>query len=289
MSAPPNKSYPPDTFDPMFNARIGRLTILGPLGAGAGSQVFHVRRERDSQECTLKVVVVDTRKRWKFLEQVRQEFRVGQMLDHPNIKKMYALEIERNWLFKPRRAKLLSEHVAGHAADKLSGLTPPRLLRVFQQIASAMVHMHERGICHADMKPDNLILAAKDVVKVIDFGLARVDGEVGTRVQGTPEYMAPETKLRKVVDRRTDIFNFGATMYRLATLRHLPVSAPGIAMSAKAYTRQVVPVSKLNPAIPDWLCEIIHWCISYEPTERPRHIEDVRTALREVAGDETDT
>ncbi|MCE9564168.1 MAG: serine/threonine protein kinase [Planctomycetes bacterium] len=269
----------------MFNARLGQLTILAPLGNGAGSQVFHVRRERDSLECALKIVVVDTRTRWKFLEQIRQEFRVGQLLDHPNLIKMYALEIERNWWFRPRRAKLLSEHVAGRSADKLPLLTPTRLLRMFQRVADAVGHMHDRGICHADMKPDNLILGPKDVVKVIDYGLARIDGEPGTRVQGTPEYMAPETKLRKVVNRRTDIFNFGATMYRLVTLRHLPVSAPGIAMSQKAFGRLVVPVSKLNPAISDRLCEIIHWCISYEPEERPRTIGEVRSALKEAARD----
>lgn len=267
----------------MTTDKIGPLTILDALGAGAGSQVFRVVRKEDSHEYALKVVSGKAGLQGRFLEQLRNEFRIGRMVDHPHLVKVYAQEIETDWLFRPKRGKLLLEYASGGTLDKLPPLKPARFLRVFECVASAMTHMHEQGICHADLKPGNIILGPAHNVKVIDYGLSRLDGEPCDRLQGTPEYMAPETKMRKVINPRTDIFNLGATTYRLLTHHFLPISSPGVLLDRKAYSRMVVPVATLNPAVPAGLCELVHWCISYEAEQRPQSMAEVQSALHDLA------
>lgn len=266
----------------MGHDKIGSFTVLAELGTGAGSEVFNIRRDVDGLEFALKVVTVETRADLKYVAQLQHEFYIGQLLNHPNIIKMYALETEADWLFRVKKAKLLLELAPGCPAQQLPRLHPSRYLRVFEQTADAISYMHSQGLLHADLKPDNIIVGPRDTVKVIDFGLVGFDGDQETRVHGTPEYMAPETKLRKVIDERTDIFNFGSTMYRLLTTRHLPVTAPGVALNQRTYTRLVVPVAKLNDETPDELCDLVHWCISYDPDERPERMSDVRDILRRM-------
>src|SRR5262249_4103000 len=151
----------------------------------------------------------------KFLDQAEHEFDVAQRLDHPNLIKIYALETQRNWLFAIRKVHLLIEYVNGQTLDKVKGLSVPQLVQVFEKIAAAMVHMHGRNVCHADLKPNNIMLSKTGEVKIIDYGLAWIRGEKKGRVQGTPEYMAPEQARHGSVNEKTDIYNFGATMYRM--------------------------------------------------------------------------
>jgi serine/threonine protein kinase len=156
------------------------------------------------------------------------------------------------------------------------------LLRVFEQVAGALAHMHGRGVCHGDLKPGNLILGPGQRVKVIDYGLAWVEGEPINRLRGTAEYMAPETAERKVISRRTDIFNLGAVMYRLVTHRFPPVPTPGLSLGENAYRRSLVPVAALRPAAPAKLCELIHGCLDYQPDRRPQSAAEVGALLRQM-------
>src|SRR5438046_5915290 len=141
------------------------------------------------------------------------------MLDHPNLIKVYTLETVKDWLFRVKKAHLLIEYVNGKTLDTVPRVPIPQLVQIFVQVSAGLVHMHRRGICHADLKPNNILLSRSAEVKVIDYGLAWIKGEPKGRVQGTPEYMAPETARHGHVNERTDIYNFGATMYRLTTFR----------------------------------------------------------------------
>ena len=124
---------------------IGKFQVLGTLGAGAHSSILHVRREADGKEYALKVVPIDGEEDKKYLEQAKHEFRVAQMLDHPNLVKVYCLETESDWLFRVKKAKLLIEYVNGKTLDKVPLLTMPKLLQVFEKVAAGLVHMHSRG------------------------------------------------------------------------------------------------------------------------------------------------
>ncbi|HJZ60502.1 MAG TPA: serine/threonine-protein kinase [Gemmataceae bacterium] len=263
--------------------KIGRVTHLADLGRGAGSQVFLVRREEDGHLYALKVVPVGDPKTRKFLAQARKEYDAGQLIDHPNLMKVHCLELDGGWFHRLREARLLLEYVPGVTMNTLPVLPVGRLVRVFERVAGALAHMHGRGVVHADMKPHNLILDRGTQVKVIDYGLARIHGEVRVRVQGTPGYMAPETASHKLVDERTDVFSLGATMYRLLTGQTPPQVAECALLGEQHFNRSLRPVGEFNPAAPGELCDLIRRCLSYSPDRRPASMEEVRDILNDLA------
>src|SRR5262245_28710954 len=266
--------------------QIGKFQILGTLGSGAHSSILHIRRSADSKQYALKVVPIGGAEEQKFLEQAQHEYRVGQMLDHPNLIKIYALETPRDWLLRIRKVHLLIEYVNGKTLDTFQRIAMPQLVQIFERVAAGMVHMHRRGVCHADLKPNNIVLSRSAEVKVIDYGLAWIRGEQKDRVQGTPEYMAPETAKHSHVNERTDIYNFGAMMYRLTTWRLPPCAAADdatVGMTSKAFEKLLKPVQEFNPEAPKVLCDLIHRCLSYNPQNRPERVSEVKGALDHLA------
>lgn len=266
---------------------IGKYAVVGTLGKGAHSTILHVRRAADSREYALKLVTLDQPGDEKYLEQARHEFRVAQMLGHPNLIKIYRLELTRNLLFKVKKAEVLIEYVNGKTLDAIP-VPLDQLVPVFAQVAAGLAHMHRRGVFHADLKPNNILYGKRGEVKVIDYGLAWIKGEPKDRVQGTPEYMAPETGRSKVINERTDIYNFGATMYRITTLKLPPSAMPAtdsLRLVAKAFTALLTPVQQLNKAVPQRLCDLIHRCLSFDPEKRPERMGEVLDELKEIADD----
>jgi serine/threonine protein kinase len=265
---------------------IGKFQVLGTLGTGAHSTILHIRRNEDSKQYALKVVPVDSPEDHKFLEQAQHEFRVAGMLDHPNLIKIYALELQRKLFGGVRKAHLLIEYVNGKTLDTFPRIPMPQLVQIFEKVAAGMVHMHRRGVFHADLKPNNIILSRTGEVKIIDFGLAWMKGENKNRVQGTPEYMAPESIRRKMVNERTDIYNFGATMYRLVTMR-LPPSVVGEGtdprMDEELQARMLKPVQECVTDAPPVLCDLIHRCLAPNSHKRPERVSEIQGALDHLA------
>jgi serine/threonine protein kinase len=271
----------------MSDFTIGKFQVVAPLGKGAHSSILHVRRAADSKHYALKVVPLDGPEDQKFLDQAEHEFKVAQMLDHPNLIRIYALEEQKDWLFRVKKVHMLIEFVNGKTLDQLPRVSIPRLVQIFERIAAGMVHMHRRQVCHADLKPNNVMLSRTGDVKVIDYGLAWIKGQGKDRVQGTPEYMAPETAKNKMVNERTDIYNFGALMYRLVTWRLPPptisVEDGGVPVDAKMWERLFKPVTEFTPDAPKPLCDLIQHCLSYKATGRPERASEVQGALDHLA------
>ena len=269
--------------------RIGKVTVLSTLGTGAHSTILRVRRDDDGREYALKVVPIDDEDDKKYLDQAKHEYRVGQMLDHSNLMKVFAFETESNWRFQVKKAKVLTEYVPGTTIDKSPLLKPAKLLRVLEKVAAGLVHMHKKGVIHADLKPNNIMLGPRLTVKVLDFGLARVKADPPKdRVQGTPEYMAPETATHKLINERTDIYNFGATMYRLATFKLPPAvigEIGGLPLDAKMYASLFEPVDAINPGCPTELCDLIHRCLSFSARQRPERMSEIQGVLDRMADD----
>jgi serine/threonine protein kinase len=265
---------------------IGKFQVLGTLGNGAHSTIFHIRRSADAKHYALKVVPIAAADEHKFLEQAQHEFAVAQMLDHANLIKIPALEVQRDWLFRIRKVHLLIEYINGKTLDTYPQLPIAKLVQIFEQTASGLVHMHRRGVCHADLKPNNILLSRKGEVKIIDFGLAWIKGEQKGRVQGTPEYMAPEQAKHGTVNERTDIYNFGATMYRLVTWR-LPPSAMAevgdVPLDDKTRARLLKPVQECNAEAPPALCDLIHQCLEPKAANRPERVSEIQGALDHLA------
>jgi eukaryotic-like serine/threonine-protein kinase len=266
---------------------IGKYQILGTLGKGAHSTILHVRRSADSREYALKVVPIEDKDEQKFLDQARHEFKVAQRLGHANLIKIYCLELKKDWLFRTRKAEELIEYVNGKTLDA-THIPQDQLVPVFAQVAAGLAHMHRRGVFHADLKPNNILYGKRGEVKIIDYGLAWIRGEPKDRVQGTPEYMAPETAKSRVINERTDIYNLGATMYRLTTMKLPPSVLPGadsLRIGGKAFNSMLTPVQELNKAVPTALADLIHRCLSYNPEKRPERVGEVLEDLKQIAAD----
>ena len=269
----------------MSDITIGKFQVVGQLGTGAHSSILHIRRSADGKNYALKVVPIDEAEDQKFLEQAQHEFRVSQMLDHPHLIKVYAFETVRDWLFRVKKVHLLIEYVNGKTLDTCARIPMPQLVQVFKAVADALVHMHRRQVYHADLKPNNIMLSRAGAVKVIDYGLAWIKGEGKDRIQGTPEYMAPEQGRKKKVNERTDIFNFGATMYRMVTWRLPPSAAPqegALPIDAKMFGRLLKPVREFAPTAPPALCDLIHRCMAFLPDNRPERMSNVQSELESL-------
>jgi serine/threonine protein kinase len=267
----------------MSELKIGNFEVLGNLGSGAHSKILHIRRDEDGLSYALKVVNIDGPEDQKFLDQAEHEFRIAQMLDHPNLIKVYALEKIKNWFFQVKKAHSLIEYVNGKTLDTCPRLTIPRLLQVFKMAADGIVHMHRRQVYHGDLKPNNVLLSKGGQVKIIDYGLARIKGEAVHRIQGTPEYMAPESVKHSLINERTDIYNFGGMMYRLVTWKLPPAVVAdedtSNILDGKTWQRMYTPVEELAPKCPPKLGELIDSCLKYDANRRPERMSEVQNVL----------
>ncbi len=270
-----NVSSPPKFSDVQYR-------VVGPLGTGAGSTILQIAdRSRGGQRFALKVVKRQDADDDIYIAQAQVEYEAAQKLNHPAIARIYDCRIKRSLLLKVTSVELLMEFVDGKTLDEIEGPTIDQLILIFVQAAEAIVHMHRRGVFHGDLKPSNIMVSKDGQVKLIDFGTAWLKGQEKARIQGTPQYMAPEQVTEKVVDERTDIYNFGATMYRMFTGRYAnPGSAPRTGDNLKI---KLAPPSQINPKIPGALNDLILECVQTSPERRPSTMSEVHLRLAGVA------
>jgi serine/threonine protein kinase len=256
--------------------------VVGPLGTGAGSTILQVAdRTRGGKRFALKVVKRQDSDDDIYIAQAQSEFEAAQKLNHPAIARIYDCRIKRSLLLKVVSVELLMEFVDGKTLDEVEAPTMAQLVLIFNQVVEALVHMHRRGVYHGDLKPGNIMVSKDGKVKLIDFGTAWLKGEAKNRIQGTPQYMAPESATEKLVDERTDIYNFGATMYRMFTGRYAnPGSMPRTGDNLK---NKLVPPVQINPNLPGTLNEIILACLQVSPERRPADMFEVQNQLSGVA------
>jgi len=249
--------------------------VVKALGNGAGSSILLISDTESGKPYALKVVKRQDADDDIYIAQAKTEFDVTQKLNHEAIVKIYDLRIKRSW-FRVTGAELLMEYVEGKTLDEIEAPEMGQLVLVFNQVASALTHMHRRGVFHGDLKPSNIMLSRTGGVKLIDFGTAWIKGEEKSRVQGTPQYMAPEQASERLVDERTDIYNLGATMYRMFTGRF---AQQGILMPGEVGLRKLPSPILLQPKIPAVLNELILACLEINPDQRPSGVIEIQNQL----------
>ncbi len=250
--------------------------IVRSLGQGAGSTIFLITDERLGGQYALKVVKRQGAADDIYIDQVQHEFEVAQRLRHRCILRVHDLRMKRAWL-KVSGVELLMEYVDGRTLDKIALKADlGQLVLVFNQVAAGLMHMHRRGVFHGDLKPSNVMLSRTGVVKIIDFGTAWLKGHDKGRVQGTPEYMAPEQAIDKIVDERTDLYNFGALMYRLLTGEYANLGIPQVGANSIGGRNKLRPPIDVNHDIPGTLNAAVMACLQQSPERRPAGIFEVR-------------
>jgi tRNA A-37 threonylcarbamoyl transferase component Bud32 len=260
---------------------------LGQGGMGVVYQVEHKLMERLEAVKVISHTLVDQP---EAVERFNREVRAAARLDHPHIVKAYDAE-------QAGELQLLAmEYVEGKSlADVLAKKGPLPIAHAChyaRQAALGLQHAHERGMVHRDLKPQNLMLTPKGVVKILDFGLAKLASErtrtgnltLDNVVMGTPAYLAPEqAKDTKTADIRADIYSLGCTLFCLLTAR--PPFADGEAMQVVlAHVQQAPPpLESLRPDAPPELAALVARMLAKDPAERPQTPKEVAEALAPFA------
>ncbi|MCC6240110.1 MAG: serine/threonine protein kinase [Phycisphaerales bacterium] len=254
--------------------------VLDYIGQGAGSQLYVVSDPSTRQLYTLKHVIRATDKDIRFVEQLEVEYEVGQRVRHQALRRSIDLKHRRSFLGRVLEAVLVLELVDGQTLENALPHTLKHVLRVFIQTASALHAMHEIGFVHCDLKPSNILIDAQGDVKVIDLGQAARIGVAKQRIQGTPDYIAPEQVKREPVTARTDIFNFGATLYwalagkKLPTLYTINRGENSFLLDGTIETPR-----QANPTIPEPLSDLTMLCVRSNPIRRPENMLLVQNRL----------
>jgi serine/threonine protein kinase len=208
--------------------RLGPYRILEEIGRGGMGIVYLADDTRLGRRVALKALPAEVAADAELRERLRREARAAATISHPSVATVYALEEVDDHLI------IVSEYVRGETLRTAIARGPMDTARagpLALQIASGLAAAHEAGVIHRDLKPENVLVTAGGDVKIVDFGIAHVEGQRGPRLTGantllgTPAYMAPEQLLGAAVDARADLYAFGVMLGEMLAGRH-PLSAP---------------------------------------------------------------
>jgi eukaryotic-like serine/threonine-protein kinase len=253
--------------------KLGPYEILAPIGAGGMGEVYRARDARLNRDVAIKVSAA------QFSERFEREAKAVAALNHPNICHLY--DVGPNYL--------VMEYIEGEAPQ--GPLPLEEALRIARQICDALEAAHEKGITHRDLKPANIKIKPDGTVKVLDFGLAKVDANSGVSqsensptlsmaatqmgvILGTAGYMSPEQARGKSVDKRADIWAFGVVFYELLTGKRL------FQGEDVSHTMAAVIMQEPNlDEVPVQVRKLLRRCLEKDPKKRLRDISGVELLL----------
>jgi serine/threonine-protein kinase len=257
--------------------------VVSRLGEGAGSVLYVVCDPKSGQLYCLKHVVRKAEKDVRFIEQLQNEFEISRHFRHPVLRKCVDLKTTKKLLGGITEAALVMELVDGTPLDQLPRLPIPRIVEVFLEVANALGSLHYTKLVHCDLKPSNILVCPDGKVKLIDFGQACKNGTVKDRIQGTPDFIAPEQVRLKAVSHQTDIFNFGATLYWALTGTRIPTLFNSTKDEWRDIKEQKFPTPReLNVEIPEPLSRLAMWCCKVSLGSRPNDMGTVIAGLKTV-------
>ena len=278
----------------MIGKTIAHYQILEKLGEGGMGVVYKARDTHLDRLVALKVLppekVADPERKRRFV----QEAKAASALNHPNIITIHDIASENGIDF------IVMEYVQGKTLDALvprKGLRLNETLKLAIQMADALAKAHSAGIIHRDLKPSNLMVTEAGLVKVLDFGLAKLtevseSGDETTRtlehqteegtIVGTVSYMSPEQAEGKKVDARSDIFSFGSVLYEMATGQQAFHGDSKMSTLAAIMNQEPKPISQLVPGIPRDLEKIITRCLRKDLNRRFQTMADLKVTLEEL-------
>lgn len=252
--------------------------VISCLGYGARSTIYAVSERRTGQLYALKRVIRRGPEDDRFLEQAEIEYSISSQLDHPALRKTHRL-IKRRSFLRVTELYLLMEMFDGTSLDIQRPNSMTSLIRIFSQVAQGLAQLHKAGYVHADIKPNNILVDESGQVKVIDFGQSCPIGTVKSRIQGTPDYIAPEQVNRGPLTPSTDIFNLGATLYWCTTDRHVPTLIPKKRQGVASVDKTFKAPYELNMKVPLPLSRLTMDCVQNRPSERPPDMTTVISRL----------
>ena len=264
----------------MTGRTVGKYRILAPLGRGATGVVYRALDQTLEREVAIKVLIRDLAEPVA-MRRFRTEATTLAKLSHPGIATVYELiEVDADLL-------MVMELVRGESLEQLChrlGPIPPHpACHVVDQVLAALDNAHRAGIVHRDIKPANIMITDAGLVKIMDFGIARVRGDerltIDGSMLGTPAYMSPEQVLGQQVDARSDLYSMGVVLYRLLA-GALPFSADNaIATLQKQISESPTPLHRYVQGLPGWCEQVVQRALEKKPRERFQSAEAFRETL----------
>jgi eukaryotic-like serine/threonine-protein kinase len=272
-----------------------RYRIIGLLGRGGMGAVYRVEHVKLKKEMALKLLRPEISKLDDVAKRFEREAEAAARLDHPNIISVTDFgSTDAGQLF------LVMELLNGPSLAKMllkDGAMPaPRALHIIRQVLSALQRAHSAGVVHRDLKPDNIVLVERegerDVVKLLDFGIAKLvasdgAGEQLTRagaIFGTPQYFSPEQAMGEPVDARADLYAAGVMMYEMLTGQRPFEAQSVVELISMHVTRDPAPVSQLAPHIQPALSEAVARAMNKRRADRFPDASAMWQALQAGAG-----
>jgi len=269
---------------------LGRYRLLEPLGSGGMSVVYRGLDTSLHREVAVKVLHPHLARQQDARARLAREARAVARLQHPNILEVFDFADPSS----TEDAFLVTELVRGETLKcfaERERLFPPELAAlVIQQLARALGHAHEAGVIHRDLKPENVMVRDDGVLKLMDFGIARVldPGErmtVTGALVGSPAYMAPEVIDGEPATPESDVFSLGTLLYWLWT-GTLPFAAPSTPATLKRILAGTYEDPRgVCPAISDALVRVLDTCLAHEPSNRFATARQLELALAEPLDD----
>ncbi|MBL8685058.1 MAG: serine/threonine protein kinase [Myxococcales bacterium] len=266
-----------------------RYRIVRKLGAGGMGAVYEAVQEGLGRKIALKVLLAAFAQNAEIVARFQREAQTAASLGHPNIVSVTDFGADGAQVF------LVMEYLAGaslaQVIERERALSAGRAAWIGSQVLSALAVAHRAGIVHRDMKPDNVFLTevsgVRDVVKVLDFGIARFTDAHGTNskltatgaVLGTPAYMSPEQARGRPVDARTDVYSTGVMLYEMLTGR-LPFQATNYHALLFAILEETPPsIASLRADVPPGLVSVVERAMARDIDTRFRSADELRVAL----------
>ena len=256
---------------------IGEFSIIKRIGTGARSTIYLAADQAHSSNIALKRVIFERPEDSRIFEQVETEYKVGRRIDHPYVRKCYKLRKIRSML-RTKELLLSMEYFDGQSLEDGPALSLVDVLLVFRMVANGLNAMHQQGFVHCDIKPNNILLSHVGAIRIIDLGQSCKIGTTKRRIQGTPDYIAPEQVRRKPLGPKTDIFNLGATMYWALTGHTVPTLIPKKNELGLAIPKKLKAPHKVRK-IPITASKLVTDCVQNDPAQRPRNMMEITSRL----------
>jgi serine/threonine-protein kinase len=257
----------------------GRFRITDVISRSGMATIFKAIDQKDDSVVALKVPFMQFESDPGFFQRFQRELAIGKALKHPYILKMMddeSLSKSRPYIVM----EYLEGQTLGHLMNTVRPMPEHDALRIISRVCEAIQYMHEHDVVHRDLKPDNIMICSDGSIRIMDFGIAKFEGQRRltfggfTPAMGTPDYMAPEQVKGKRGDARTDIYSLGAILYEMVT-GTVPFEGgnPFIIMNSRVSGDPIAPrkrIEKISPQVE----EIILHAMSRNPQDRyPSAIE----------------
>ncbi len=252
--------------------RVPGHDVISQIGRGGGSLIYEVKDLKTGESCALKYVSRQMEKGPRFFEQVEAEHKLGQKVTHPSLRK--TLRLRKRGLLATQELFLWMELVKGRPLSR-KGDDFSRPMLALLKAGDGLRAIHRMRFIHADFNPKNVLVTDNGTVKLIDYGQSCAVGTIKKRVQGTLEFLAPEQAMKGVLDHRTDIYNFAATLYWALTGQTIGLPLPEAHGKRRAGSRNLIAPRVLNPRVSEAVNEIIMSCLAESPSDRPESMDDI--------------